>query len=254
MRGGDILDNILQTLNLPGLYLIAGGIILFIIAFSLTFLVKSYKAGLAMGMDKVKLRRTITASATFTVLPSISILLGVIALSGTLGIPLPWLRLSVVGALHYETTVADIAAKSIGLTSLNAAEMTPTAYVTIALVMTIGIIWGVFITVFALKKYLSIIAKKNKSNTTETKGKKGFGDIMMIALFIGLISAYIGSYVGTLTSSGDYLPLVTVFFAGVAMAIFDFCQKKLNLPWLENFSLAASMLIAMGGSIAVALI
>lgn len=35
---------------------------------------------------------------------------GIIALSGSLGTPWPWLRLSVIGALHYETSVADAAA------------------------------------------------------------------------------------------------------------------------------------------------
>ena len=251
------MDNILDLLNSPNLYLIAGSIIFFIIAFSLTFLVKSYRAGIAIGMDKVKLRRTVTASATFTVLPSISILLGVIALAGTLGIPLPWLRLSVIGSLHYETTVADIAARSVGMSSLNAAEMTPTAYVTIALVMTVGIIWSVFIALFALKKYLNVISRKNKKAALENNGAKdtnAFGEIMMTALFIGLISAYIGSYIGGFTNTGNYLPLVTVLFAGIAMAIFDYCQKKFNLQWLENFSLAASMLIAMGGSVLVGLL
>ena len=122
------MKNILDLLNSTPLYLICGAIILFVMAFSILFMIRAYRAGIAMGMDKTKLKRTITSSVTFSVLPSISILLGVIALSGTLGIPLPWLRLSVVGALHYETSVADVAARSIGLSGLNAAEMTASAY------------------------------------------------------------------------------------------------------------------------------
>lgn len=43
------------------------------------------------------------------------ILLGVIALSGSLGTPWPWLRLSVIGALHYETQVAQAAAEQVGM-------------------------------------------------------------------------------------------------------------------------------------------
>ena len=260
----------LEKFNSAGLYLVASAIILFIVAFSLVFLFKSYRAGIEIGMDKKKLKKSMTVSATFTVLPSISILLGVVALSGTLGIPLPWIRLSVVGALHYETTVADIASRSLGLSGLNILEMTPTAYATIALIMSVGIIWGVVLCLFGLKKYLGMISKKNKVKaeagvddeavveTAEGKKKMGFGDIMMKALFIGLISAYLGSYLGTyigrFTFDGDYLPLVTVVIAGVVMAIFEFCQKKFKLPWLDNFSLAASMLIAMTGSVLVGMI
>lgn len=106
------------------MYLICGGIILFVAIVCVFFMVRAYRAGLAIGMDKTKMKRTITASATFAVLPSVGILLGVIALSGSLGTPLPWLRLSVIGALHYETQVAVGAAEAIGLSGLNASEMT----------------------------------------------------------------------------------------------------------------------------------
>lgn len=129
---------VLDQLNSTPLYLISSGIILFVVVMSLFFLIRAYRAGIAIGMDRTKLKRTVTSSITFSILPSISILLGVIALSGSLGIPLPWLRLSVIGALHYETSVADIAARNTGLDSLNAEQMTPTAFTTIAFTMQQG--------------------------------------------------------------------------------------------------------------------
>ncbi len=118
----------IDLLNSWPLYLICGSIILFVMVMSVFFMLRAWKAGIAIGMDRTKLRNTVISSCTFTLLPSISILLGVIALSGSLGVPLPWLRLSVIGALHYETQVADIAAKAVGLTGLNATEMTPEAF------------------------------------------------------------------------------------------------------------------------------
>ena len=70
-----------------------------------------------MGMDTTKMKRTIVSSATFPFLPSVGILLGVVALSGSLGTPLPWLRLSVIGALHYETQIAQAAAEQAGMST-----------------------------------------------------------------------------------------------------------------------------------------
>ena len=67
--------NILDQLNSAPLYLISGLIILFVAIMSIFFLVRAYKAGIAIGMDKSKLKRAITSSATFSLLPSISILL-----------------------------------------------------------------------------------------------------------------------------------------------------------------------------------
>ena len=248
----------LQQLNSWPLYLISGIIILFVVGFSVFFMVRAYRAGLAIGMDKVKLKRTITSSVTFSVLPSVSILLGVIALSGSLGIPLPWLRLSVIGALHYETSVADIAAKSIGLSGLNISEMTAEAFTTIALLMAVGIIWGVVCMALFGKTYCN----KLKRRTGGKNGGRSFGDDAMTAMFIGLITAYIGSYIATLvqykdgafTVTGQYLPLVTLVFAALAMAVFTYFAEKKKMAWLDNFSIAGSMLVGMTAAVVCGII
>ena len=115
--------NYLESVNSPIFYAIVAFVLTFITIMCFVFLIKSYKTGVKIGMDPKVLKKTITASATFTLLPSISILLGVIALSGTLGVPLSWLRLSVIGSLQYELNVAEIAAQSIGLSGLNLNEI-----------------------------------------------------------------------------------------------------------------------------------
>ena len=244
---------VLEQMNSLPMYLICGVIILFVLAMSVFFMVRAWKAGIAIGMDKTKLRRTVTSSITFTLLPSISILLGVIALSGSLGVPLPWVRLSVIGALHYETSVADIAARAIGLSGLNISEMTPTAYTTIALVMSSGIIWGMVLTVFLNKRYLKRLqaprVKKGKVSTG-----KGFGDVAMVAMFIGLVAAYVGSYIGTFTSTGNFMPLVVLMVSALAMAGFTWLTEKKGLAWLESFSVAGSMLIGMAAAVVAGLI
>lgn len=244
--------NVLDQLSSTPLYLISAVVILFVVAMSIFFMVRAYRAGLAIGMDKTKLKRAITSSVTFTILPSVSILLGVIALSGTLGIPLPWLRLSVVGALHYETSVADIAAKSIGLSGLSAQEMTLEAFTTIALLMTAGIIWGVVCMTLFGKSYCNRLQRSSKKG-----GGRSFGDMAMTAMFIGLITAYIGSYVGQLVQlqqgslvvTGQYLQLVALVFSALAMAIFVYFAEKKQMAWLDNFSIAGSMLAGMGAAV-----
>ena len=241
--------SILDKLSSLPLYLISGIIILFVVCMSIFFMVRAYRAGIAIGMDQTKLKRAITSSITFSILPSISILLGVIALSGTLGIPLPWLRLSVIGALHYETSVADIAAKSVGLSGLSADEMTLQAFATIALLMTLGIIWGVLCMAVFGKRYCNKLQK----TTASSKGGRNFGDVAMVAMYIGLITAYIGSYIGQLVQlqngslviTGQYLQLVALIFSGLAMAVFVYLAEKKKMAWLDNFSMAGSMLVGM---------
>jgi len=239
--------SVLSQMNSAPMYLICGVIILFVLAMSIFFMIRAWRAGIAIGMDKTKLRRAVTSSVTFTLLPSISILLGVIALSGSLGVPLPWLRLSVIGALHYETSVADIAARAIGLSGLNISEMTPTAYTTIALVMSAGIIWGMVLTIFLNKRYLKRLQTPKKAGSS----KKGFGDVAMTAMFIGLVAAYVGSYVGTFTSTGNVMPLIVLAASALAMAVFTYFTEKKHQLWLDNFSVAGSMLFGMAVAVLV---
>lgn len=246
--------NILHQLNSIPIYIICGSIIAFVAVVCVIFMVRAYRAGLTMGMDRAKMKRVITSSATFSLLPSIGILLGVIALAGSLGTPWPWLRLSVIGALHYETQVAQAAAEQVGMAELSASEMTASGFSTIALLMSICIMWGMILSVLFNKRYL----KKLGSGSGNSTGGAGFGDKAMTAMFIGLVSAYIGSYIGGFVSgngmfsfAGSFLPLIVVAVSGCTMAGFVYLAEKKNMAWVESFSIACSMLVGMAAAVVV---
>ena len=170
--------SILEKLNSPMLYAICGGIIAFVALVCVVFLVRAYRVGIQLGMDRAKLRRVVISSATFSVLPSVGILLGVIALAGSLGIPWPWLRLSVIGALHYEAQAAQVAAEQVGMRTLSAAEMTASGFCTIALMMSVCIIWGMVLSVLFNKKY------SQKLQGAAGGKHMGFADQAMTAMYI----------------------------------------------------------------------
>lgn len=242
------MSEYLSQVNSGWFYLITALVLGYITVLCVVFLVKSYRAGIKIGMDKNVLRKAIASSATFTLLPSISILLGVVALSGTLGVPFSWLRLSVIGSLQYELNVAAIAAQSIGLEGLHLESMDIGKFVTIGLVMSVGILGGLFYTIFFLKAYL----KKVQSNPKKEKsGKPGFGAHATTCMFIGLCSAYIGAYVGQAIprEGSDLMPILVAIVAAAAMAVFEYLIQKKGKAVLENFSLAASMLIAMAAAV-----
>ena len=244
--------SLLSRLNAGFMYRLCGGIVLFVALVCVLFLVRAYRAGKAMGLDTAKLNRVIVSSATFTLLPSIGILLGVIALSGSLGTPWPWLRLSVIGALHYETQVAEAAAEAVGLRTLSASLMTPSAFSTICLLMSVCIMWGMVFSIFFNKRYLNRLGTRRPAE----KAGHGFGDRAMTAMFIGLICAYIGSYIGGFVSgdglfqfSGSWIPLGVAAVACLCMAGFVWLHEKKNAVWVESFSIAGSMILAMAAAV-----
>ena len=239
--------SVINELSSPVIYLICGGIVAFVAVVCVIFAVRAWRAGKAIGMETAVLRRVVTSSASFSVLPAVGILLGVIALSGALGIPWPWLRLSVIGALHYETQVAQGAAEQVGI-SLSGSEMTASAFSTIALLMSLCIMWGMILNLFLNKKYTSRLSRPKEAGSAGGS----FGNLAMTAMFIGLVSAYLGSYLGQWISggkifsfSGSLLPLLTALCAAGMMALVTWIAEKKQLRWLEDFSLALSMLFGM---------
>ena len=113
-----------------------------------------------------------------------------------------------------------------------------------------------------LKKYLAKIGKAPKKEDSETK-KPGFGAHATTAMFIGLCGAYIGAYIGEAVVGKpneasvlvrDVMPLVVAAIAALAMAVFEYFIQKKGKTVLENFSLAASMLIAMAGAVVLGLL
>ena len=137
--------------NSSFLYAVTAVVIAFIVGQSVYFLARAWKRAKAIGVSTAVLRKTVISSAIYTIAPAVSILLGVIALSRSLGLPMPWLRLSVIGAITYETAAAASAANALNL-SLGSLILDPSAFVTIIWVMTLGIMLSLVLVVLLTRR------------------------------------------------------------------------------------------------------
>ncbi len=250
-----------------GLYLIAGAVILFVLVQSLFFLVKAWKQGKALGLDKSKLRNAVTSSALFTIPSALSVLATVIALAPALGLVIPWVRLSVLGNLMYETTAAEAAMEALGHQGGMAVPVTdPEVYAGVAWVMTLGICFSLILLPFMAKplhkKFLAAgkkeaePAEQTAENAAgETKKKRSLGGFINSfatpAIFIGLIGAFIaraiigGGKPETFGDGAGVLSIITLVVAVVVSIALEVLAKKLKLTWLEPFVMPIGMIIAM---------
>ena len=151
------------------MYAVALGVVAFVIAQSIFFIVKAWKRGKQLGLSGEKMKNTIVSSILFTIAPALSILVTVIVLANALGIVLPWIRLSVVGNLAYETIAAQSALEAMG-GSINSEVTDPQQFVTITWAMTLGIVAGLIMLPFVCKKLQSKIGKA--MNKSESSGKE----------------------------------------------------------------------------------
>ena len=224
--------------NSTFLFLLAGIIVAFVIAQSVFFLVRAYRRGKAIGMDVSKMKKSVLFTAVFTIAPAVSILLGVITLSKFLGLPLPWLRLSVIGALTYELPAATATAGAMQI-SLSETVTDPTVYTAIAWVMTLGILPSLI--------WVPLLSKKIQRGMVKLKGKdQKWGDILMTAMFLGMIAAFLGMVSADIRSGlKGWIPIFVLLFSALLMGICGLLIKKCKIKWLENYALPISMLGAM---------
>lgn len=258
------------------MYLMYALIVVFISAEAIFYLVKSVKKAKQIGMDMTKIKKVIKTSASFSVLPAIGIGIGVVTLIGSLGITVPAIRLSVIGALQYETQMADGAAKAIindpkleekALTLLIQRGVTAQDYATIVTLMTVAIIAGPVLVVLFYKKLQPKLAKlgamkvggsvdpdaatKNLESDAKKANPNGInlGDLAFQVSFIGMIIGYIAMSIGAIAAMPgritSYYNFIAVIVAALFMVLSDFLVKKLNWKWLDDFSVAFSMLFAM---------
>ena len=254
------------------MYTLGAIVTVFVLVGCLFFIVKSYKDAMKLGMDKNVVKKVIFNSAIFTILPSISILIGIVALSGNLGVPLPWIRLTVIGALHYEGAAAQAA-----LDALGTAIITEEAFVTIAFVMTLGILSGPLYCLFGFKAYdkkvLSKTRDKEEVKVDEDKAveeqpkKRDFGSILFNAVFIAMVGSFLSvdivkvfktGQIGELDNKGNliepidtFIPIIVILVTFCCMAVCDYLEKKKNQKWLSSFGLGLSMLIGMASAVLV---
>lgn len=250
------------------MYLMYGLIVAFVTFESIFYLVRSILRAKKLNMDMGKIKKVITSSISFSILPAIGIGIGVVTLVGALGIAFPAIRLSVIGSLQYEAQMADGAATAVGGSMTNLiGNMTADDFLTIAVVMTVGIIWGpLLVSLFFKKlqpKFSKLAAMSTNSNELpldDNSKKNNIGDLIFSVVFIGLVLGYLAMAISTIfgtTKLADgtkianmhtiygYYNLIAVVVAAILMAFFEFLMKNPKMKWLSDLSIPVSMLVSM---------
>ena len=233
------------NVNHPILFVIVGAIIAIVLAQSAFFLARAIKRAKELGLGE-HIKKTVISAAIFTVAPAVAVLIGVVALSKSLGIPLPWLRLSVIGSITYETVAAGNALEAANM-SAGTTVTDPSIYITIAWVMTVGIAAGLILVPFVTKKLQSGLAKVGMKD-------KKWGEIFNNAMFLGMISAFLGYVfcdVG-LVAKGDtsgLIPVCVMATSAVVMAICGTIATKFKIRWLTDYALPMSLIVGMASAI-----
>ena len=260
------------SINHPLLFMMAGILVAVVLAQSIYFLVKALRRSKAMGMDQTKIKKTIKTAAIFTIAPAVAIVISIITLSKKLGLPLPWLRLSVVGSMSYETVAASNALGAMGQSLGSNVPLDAQQYVNVLLVMTISIMMGIWL--------VPLIGKKLQNGMSKMSNRDAkWADIFSNALFLGMISAFVGFVfcdvsrlwdpdsrlvMQTVVENGaevekelvtsatsGLIPVCVMLVSAIITVICGTLMKNPKLKWLSEYALPISLVLGMAAAIPI---
>ncbi len=258
------------NVNHPILFIIAGILVAVVLAQSVYFLVKAYRRGKALGMSTVRLRKTIITASVFTIAPAVAIVISVMVLAKKLGLPLPWLRLSVVGSMSYETIAASNALQAMGQSLGSAGGLTAQQYLNVLCVMTISIMVGIWL--------MPVIGKRLQKGMKSLANRDAkWADTFQNSLFIGMISAFLGfvfcdvsrlwnpnarfvtekivengvekEVETAVSATSGLIPVCVMAVSAIIMVICGLLMKKPKLKWLSEYALPISLVLGMAAAI-----
>ena len=257
--------------NHPLLFGMAGILVAVVLGQSIYFLVKALRHSKRLGMDQAKIKKTIKTAAIFTIAPAVAIVISIMTLSKKLGLPLPWLRLSVVGSMSYETLAANNALSAMGQSLGSEAALNAQQYVNILLVMTISIMVGIWL--------VPAIGKKLQNGMSSLSNRDAkWADIFQNSLFIGMISAFLGfvfcdvsrlwsadanglvtvmqtnpetnvKEAVSYTATSGLVPVFVLVASALVMMVCGLLMRKPKMKWLSEYALPISLILGMAASI-----
>jgi len=260
------------SVNHPVLFIIVALLVAVVLGQSVYFLVKALKRSKELGMDQTKIRKTIKTAAIFTIAPAVAIVISVITLSKKLGLPLPWLRLSVVGSMSYETIAASNALEAMKQSLGSEIALSAQQYLNVVLVMTISIMMGIWL--------VPVIGKKLQSGMASLGNRDAkWADIFQSALFIGMISAFLGFVFCDIsrlwdpasrfvtetvmengaevekqfpvTATSGLIPVCVMAVSALIMVVCGLLMRKPKLKWLSEYALPISLVLGMAAAIPI---
>ncbi|MDD6072113.1 MAG: DUF5058 family protein [Clostridiales bacterium] len=218
--------------------------LLYIVGFSLVYLKKAYTHCLELGITKEELKKVIKSSLVFSIVPSLSIVVGLFVLISALGVVWSWWRLSVIGSLSYESLISSGVATALGFETnaqmLEAA--TGSQFGVVMILMSVGMLSGFLILIPFGKKLSQSVNKADI--TTENESKNSWKHVLSGVFMLCMFAVYI-----PVLLIGDTIQALVMITGLIIAVVLGILAGKPGLKWLNEFIMAFSMIGGMVSSL-----
>ncbi len=222
--------------NSPLLYILIAVGLASIVVYALISIKKAKACCLDQGISKEKIREVIISTISASIVPSLAILIGFLLLANSLGSAWPWWRLSVIGALQYETMAATYATSSMKIELGSLLSGPASNFTGVMIVMTLGIITGPIITAFTAEKYSTGLMK--------AKSSSDWGNIAITSIPLAVVAVYVPLL---LFSS---VPSAATFLVSVVVTVLC-AMLSMKVKWLGSFTIGLAMIAGVAAGVLV---
>lgn len=223
------MQNYMGIANSPGMWIACSAIIVVVLVQAIRLTIIALHAGRQIGMKDSQMFVAMRSGFTTALVPSVAILLGLVVLIPSLGLPFPWMRLSVLGSIHYELIAAGVAAREMGLDNV-IKDPSGVAFANAVWTMSLGIFFGLLIVAFFTP------------NIKQLKEKVAGGDenwmrVMTAAAFFGAVGYMVAQPVVKGGSS-----LVALIGGFVSMVLIGIIITVGRQNWMKEWALALAII------------
>ena len=136
-----------------------------------------------------------------------------------------------------------------GLTVGQVSALTASQYVTIACVMTVSIMVGIWL--------VPVVGKKLQNGMISLGNRdKKWSDIFSASMFIGMISAFVGyvfcDFSGVFQGNmSGLIPVLVMLVSALAMCLAGLLVKVVKWRWISDYALPISLIAGMASAIPI---
>ena len=226
-----MLEETLKVANSLGMWFCALITVALVLVQSVLYLRLAIKESKRINFPMVKVKRSFRIGATTAIGPAIAVCVVLIGMMASLGAPISWMRLSIIGAAATELTASTVAAESIG-TTLGAPDFSLQALSLAGFTMAINVTGWLIVCVLFTHK------------ADDIQHKLGGGDKKWMALITAGASTGVFANLAAQRCVAGTPSLIACFASVATMFIFiKFLNPKVK--GLAEWNLGICMIVSM---------
>lgn len=222
----------MQIANSLPMWIACGCAVLLVLVQAIIFAKSAFTAGRTIGLTDKQLTGAVKSSAITSIGPSVVILSGMLSLLISVGGPMAWMRLSLIGSVMFESIAAGFGTSAVGVT-LGADTLTPLALTMAVWTMILGSIGWIIFATFSASRMDKVQTRLTGGDSTKLTAISG-------AAIIGAFASMSASHLVRLNKNALACVLGAVFM-GVLVTL----TEKKNIKWLREWNLTIAILAAM---------